>query len=128
MTRVVEGRGRVCLRQRVYEDSKQRLKTGRYSDTVGMGLEEMGGEDNGRGREGRIMGRGEMVGEGDGRGGGRGQQLTEVLLYTEYEELQELSSSNQRREDRLARVRHRDFSGRLETIRVSRRGCEAGDV
>ena len=68
MTRVVEGRGRVCLRQRVYEDSKQRLKTGRYSDTVGMGLEEMGGKDNGRGGGGEggggYKGRG-----GDGRGG-----------------------------------------------------------
>ena len=36
----------------------------------------------------------------------------------EYEELQQVASSNQRREDRLARVRGKDFSKRLQDMEV----------
>ena len=41
-----------------------------------------------------------------------------LCVMIEYEELQQVASSNQRREDRLARVRGKDFSKRLQDMEV----------
>ena len=43
---------------------------------------------------------------------------------TEYEELQQVAISNQRRDDRLAKVRGKEFSVKLEEMEV----CREGDV
>ena len=43
-------------------------------------------------------------------------------MHIEYEEVQQVASSNQRRDDRLAKVRGRDFTVKLERIEV--RGIE----
>ena len=41
---------------------------------------------------------------------------------TEYEELQQVAISNQRRDDRLAKVRGKEFSAKLEAMEVCRGG------
>ncbi|CAI8012700.1 hypothetical protein GBAR_LOCUS8132 [Geodia barretti] len=46
----------------------------------------------------------------------RAYEESKQRLRTEYEELQQVASSNQRREDRLARVRGKDFSKRLQDM------------
>lgn len=47
----------------------------------------------------------------------------------EYEELQQVASNNQRRDDRLAKVRGKNFSAKLEEMEVSRgRGRGGGEV
>ena len=43
-----------------------------------------------------------------------------LCLQTEYEELQQVASSNQRRDDRLAKVRGKEFSVKLEEMEVWR--------
>ena len=40
------------------------------------------------------------------------------VLVIEYEEVQQVASSNQRRDDRLARVRGKDFSKRVQEMKV----------
>ena len=82
MTRVAAERVRVGLRKRAYEESKQRLRTGRMSEVY------------------------------------TSRHEGTVCLMIEYEELQQVASSNQRREDRLARVRGKDFSKRLQDMEV----------
>ena len=52
-----------------------------------------------------------------GSGWGGGSKKT-IRCLTEYEELQQVASSNQRRDDRLARVRGKDFSKKLEEMEV----------
>lgn len=44
-----------------------------------------------------------------------------TAVTAEYEELQQVASSNQRRDDRLAKVRGKDFSVKLEQMEVNTR-------
>ena len=41
-----------------------------------------------------------------------------MCVYIEYDELQQLSSANQRREERLARVRGKNFTQKEEEMAV----------
>lgn len=101
MMSVVENRARVALRRRAYEESKRRLRVG-------------------------------MCGSYSSIPKCTARAVTDVLcplrtctaLTTEYEELQQVASSNQRRDDRLAKVRGKDFSVKLEQMEVSTRDGE----
>ena len=94
MTCVVERRGRLALRQRAYEESKHRLLAGQYCCCI-----------HGNMLLCRYM-------------------LCVCAPQTEYEELQQVAISNQRRDDRLAKVRGKEFSVKLEEMEV----CREGDV
>lgn len=50
------------------------------------------------------------------------------MYFSEYEELQQITSSNQRRDERLARVRGKDFSVKLEQMEVSTREGDRGSM
>ena len=60
----------------------------------------------------------EQVSGGPGVVGGGMKGSALLLIDVEYEQLQQVASSNQRRDDRLAKVRGKDFTAKLEMIEV----------